>query len=240
MSCDHVQERISSILDQQLPAAEQENVLAHIGSCRDCSDALARQQAARDALRGLNSPAVPAALSVRLRVIASHERERQLSRVSFRVRLRRWNARLHLHIDNLMRPLAFPFAGGLVSSMMIFGLLVPTLALNSHAFADEARRRGLTTRPLLALAGDGKPTYRTGLVGWYLTRDGSLAVTTEGEDYTLASPVSLRARFFGVTLRPTDPPVQVGAGARDGESIALDVLLAMRLAAGDDWAIQGL
>jgi hypothetical protein len=109
-----------------------------------------------------------------------------------------------------------------------------------HAFADEARRRGLTPRPLLALAGAGKPTYRTGLVGWYLTRDGSLAVTTDGDYYTLASPVSLRARLFGVTLQPADPPLQIGAGARDGESIALDVLLAMRLDAGDDWPVHGL
>jgi hypothetical protein len=109
-----------------------------------------------------------------------------------------------------------------------------------HAFADEARRRGLTTRPLLARAGDGKPTYRTGLNGWYLTRDGSLGVTTEGTYYTLGSPASLRSRLFGVTLRPAEPPLQVGAGARDGESIALDVLLAMRLDAGDDWTVQGL
>jgi hypothetical protein len=109
-----------------------------------------------------------------------------------------------------------------------------------RGFVDEARRRDLRPGPLLARAGDGKPTYRTGLVGWYLTRDGSLGVTTDGEYYTLASPTSLRARIFGVTLQPADPPVQVGAGARDGESIALDVLLAMRLGAGDDWPVQGL
>jgi hypothetical protein len=109
-----------------------------------------------------------------------------------------------------------------------------------RAFADEARRRDIPPRPLLARAGDGKPTYRTGLVGWYLTRDGSLGVTTDGDYYTLASPVSLRSRLFGVALQPADPPLQVGAGARDGESIALDVLLAMRLRAGDDWAVHGL
>lgn len=104
-----------------------------------------------------------------------------------------------------------------------------------RAFADEARRRGIRPQPLLARAGDGKPAYRTGLEGWYLTRDGSLGVTTDGDYYTLASPASLRARLFGVTLRPGDPPLQVGAGARDGESIALDVLLALRLRAGEDW-----
>lgn len=108
-----------------------------------------------------------------------------------------------------------------------------------HAFVEDARRR-LTPEGLLARAGDGKPSYRTGLVGWYLTRDGTLGVTTDGGYYTLVSPVSLKARLRGVTLEPTDPPLQVGAGARDGESIALDVLLAMRLKAGDDWPIHGL
>ena len=109
-----------------------------------------------------------------------------------------------------------------------------------RAFADEARRRGVGTRPLLARAGDGKPTYRTGLQGWYLARDGSLGVTPDGEYYTLVSPVSLRSRLFGVTLQPAEPPLQVGAGARDGESIALDALLALRLDAGNDWTVQGL
>jgi hypothetical protein len=107
-------------------------------------------------------------------------------------------------------------------------------------FVREGRRRGLTAGPLLARAGDGRPTYRTGLIGWYLYRDGSLGVTTDGGYYALTSPVSLRSRLLGVTLVPADPPLQVGAGARDGESIALDVLLAMRLAAGDDWPIHGL
>ena len=109
-----------------------------------------------------------------------------------------------------------------------------------HAFVEEALRRGLTPGPLLARAGEGRPTYRTGLVGWYLTRDGTLGVTTDGDYYTLVSPAGLKARLLGVTLAPTDPPLQVGAGARDGESIALDVLLALRLDAGDHWAVQGL
>jgi|SwirhisoilCB2_FD_contig_51_14113885_length_1179_multi_3_in_0_out_0_1 hypothetical protein len=137
MSCDNVQERISSFLDREIPVAERENVLAHIGSCRDCSAYLETQQTARSALRSLKVPMAPAALSAKLRVIASHERQRQLARVSIWARLAAWNGRLQLFFDNLMRPLAFPFAGGLVSSIMIFGLLVPSLTFQ-HAFADQA------------------------------------------------------------------------------------------------------
>ncbi len=109
-----------------------------------------------------------------------------------------------------------------------------------HDFAREAQARGITAAPLLARAGDRKPTYRTGLTGWYLARDGSLGVTTDGDYYHLAAPRSLNARLFGVHLEPVPPPLQVGAGGRDGESVALDVLLAMRLEAGNDWPIYGL
>jgi hypothetical protein len=108
-----------------------------------------------------------------------------------------------------------------------------------EGFVEEATRRGIPAGPLLARAGEGPPTYRTGLVGWYLNRDGTLGVTTDGDYYILASPASLRFRLFGVTLRPTDPPLQVGAGGRDGESVALEVLLDLRLAAGDDWDVPG-
>ncbi|MBK6874326.1 MAG: hypothetical protein IPJ14_20040 [Kineosporiaceae bacterium] len=102
-------------------------------------------------------------------------------------------------------------------------------------FAAEARARRLISHPLLARSGERRGSYRTGLTGWYLTRDGSLGVTEDGEYYVLSCPPSRLGLFRGVHLEPADPPLQVGAGARDGESIALDVLLAMRLAAGDDW-----
>jgi hypothetical protein len=107
-------------------------------------------------------------------------------------------------------------------------------------FARAAHQRGITPGPLLARTGESKPIYRTGLVGWYLNRDGSLGVTEDGDYYHLAAPRSLKARLFGVHLEPAEPPLQVGAGGRDGESIALDVLLAMRLEAGNDWRVHGL
>jgi len=44
--------------------------------------------------------------------------------------------------------------------------------------------------------------------------------------------VGFGARLRGVTVEPQDPPLQVGRGARDGESIDLDALLARRLDAG--------
>jgi hypothetical protein len=137
MSCDHVQERISSILDQRLAAAEQENVLAHIRSCRDCTTEWESARDLRTAMRRMNQAPMPPGLGERLRVVASHERARNIARATFAGRVARISDRISLMFDNLMRPLALPFAGGLVSALMIFGFLVPTLTF-THAYADQA------------------------------------------------------------------------------------------------------
>ena len=82
MSCESVQERISSHLDGMLTGEEQENVLAHLESCRACSAQWKSLLALRTGLRRLDRPRVPAHLAVQLRVLASHERVRQLALMS--------------------------------------------------------------------------------------------------------------------------------------------------------------
>lgn len=106
-----------------------------------------------------------------------------------------------------------------------------------EGFVAEARRRGLTTQRLRVRAGDSHDTYASGLVGWYLRRDGSLGIAEDGEMYVLSAPKSLRARLTGVALAPDEPRLQAGIGGRDGESVALSTLLDLRLAASDAWPI---
>src|SRR5437899_9518378 len=137
MSCDKVQERGSSFLDRKTTATERENVLAHIGSCRNSSDYLESQMTVQMALRSLDRPSVPAQLTTRLRVTASHELARRQAHRTVATWLHSIYSRVQLTFDNLMRPLAFPFAGGIVSALMIFGLLVPSLTFQ-HTFADQA------------------------------------------------------------------------------------------------------
>ena len=102
-------------------------------------------------------------------------------------------------------------------------------------FARAAQERGLPTTDLTARAYNGRTRYRTGLRGWYVRADRSLAVGTDGEWYVLSVPASLRARLTGVTLQPQQPRLIVGEGARDGESMPLQALLQRRLDAGEDW-----
>ena len=51
----------------------------------------------------------------------------------------------------------------------------------------------------------------------------------------MSASSSLRSHLTGARLSPGDPPLTVGIGARDGESMPLAELLDRRLAGGDDW-----
>jgi hypothetical protein len=89
------------------------------------------------------------------------------------------------------------------------------------AFVQEALERGPAPVELRARSYDGRSRFRTPLRGWYLRRDESVAVDVDGEFYVLTAPSSVAARFRGVTPAPSDPPLVLGAGGKDGESLDL-------------------
>lgn len=67
----------------------------------------------------------------------------------------------------------------------------------------------------------GKRTYKTPVMGWYLKQNQSVAISTSGEFYVLLVEKTLRNKIFGATPKPGNPPLVLGAGGRDGESIDL-------------------
>ena len=96
-------------------------------------------------------------------------------------------------------------------------------------FVARATEQGLATEELTARPWSGRGRYRTGVVGWYLRRDRSVGVGRDGGYYQLVVPPARLGRWRTVPLRPTPPPLQVGRGARDGESVTLAQLLDARL-----------
>ena len=159
MSCDNVQKLISPLLDQRVPAGEQENVLAHLESCRQCGTRFESLQKVRAALRAMNHAPMPVDLTANLRVIASHERERRLSRATLTSRVRYWSDHARLWSDHLMRPFALPIGGGLVSALVLFSILVPSLSFQHE---DDA---GLATDPygqVVVMGSSGIYTPETG------------------------------------------------------------------------------
>jgi hypothetical protein len=89
------------------------------------------------ALRGLPSRVSPAGLTTSLRVIASRERQRILGQRSFAYRWAGWRDSLSLSVTNFMRPMAIPFAGGVLSAVVLLGMwVVPTYPLRANSTYD--------------------------------------------------------------------------------------------------------
>lgn len=88
-------------------------------------------------------------------------------------------------------------------------------------FVRTATAAGVPTHRFVARSYGGAATYRTSVHGWYLRKNSSVGVGTDGEFYVLAVQGSLLARLRGADLTPSDPPLVLGQGARDGESIDL-------------------
>lgn len=96
-------------------------------------------------------------------------------------------------------------------------------------FIRAATERGVRPGPLLARGYPGRARYRTPLRGWYLRRDQTVGVDADGNFYLLSVPATLLARVRGASPVPTDPPLILGRGGRDGESIDLADALAHAL-----------
>jgi hypothetical protein len=95
-------------------------------------------------------------------------------------------------------------------------------------FVARAIETGLPTEELSAVPWSGRGRYRTGIVGWYLRENRSIGVSVDGGYYVLVVAPQRFGRWRTVDVAPTPPPLQVGKGARDGESVALDTLLELR------------
>ena len=137
MSCQFVHESMSSYLDNRLEESDRRSVAQHLEECGECSTQHGRMAGVRESLRSLPIVLAPERLAADLLILASKEvlRSRCMSSVS--AWLQFWMGRAQLVIDNLMRPMALPFAGGLTSALFIFGTLVPYLGLLRNPANDK-------------------------------------------------------------------------------------------------------
>jgi hypothetical protein len=104
------------------------------------------QRRIRQTLRSLPRRTPPANLTIELRVIASRERARNTAKKS-----RSWSGldRIGLGLDNLMKPLALPAAGGLSVAILLFMILVPTFSGAFYIGSAMDVPTGLSTGPTL-------------------------------------------------------------------------------------------
>lgn len=91
----------------------------------------------RMVLRSLPPRVPPTELATSLRVIASRERQRLIERRSLGQTVGLWMDRTRLTLQDMLRPLALPAAGGLFSAVVLFSMwVVPTYPLRAKIATD--------------------------------------------------------------------------------------------------------
>lgn len=84
-------------------------------------------------------------------------------------------------------------------------------------FVEKAKSANLPVVDIRARTFDGH-LVKTGVRGWYIRRDHSIAIGDDGKYYQLTVPGGFWSRFTGVKLTPTMPLLTVGKGGKDGET----------------------
>lgn len=142
MNCHRVRRGLSEHLDGRLSSAERELLVSHLNQCRDCALIFQQMLRVRKAMKALPVWRPPAQLTSVLRVVASRERVRRVVRSSPAAWAAYLGGRMRLWVDNLMRPVALPFAGGLISAIILFSMLVPSILFH-RAVANDVPLYGL-------------------------------------------------------------------------------------------------
>ena len=131
MECSTVRRKASAYVDNAVSEEDRREMRQHMNECQVCARESARHQRIREALQSLPRRTSPSDLTLRLRVAASRVRTETANGAT---RWTKWRERFQLSLNNLMRPLALPLAGGLCAALVLFSALVPTF---TSAFAMD-------------------------------------------------------------------------------------------------------
>ncbi|MSV27607.1 MAG: zf-HC2 domain-containing protein [Bryobacterales bacterium] len=126
MRC-HFEWSCSDYIDGTMAESARVAFSGHLAHCRECAGHAEELIGVGVALRSLRVPSTPASLGAELQVLASREHARHMRYLTWTSLFAEWGRAVRLATDNLMRPLALPFAGGLISTLGLFAMLLPTL-----------------------------------------------------------------------------------------------------------------
>jgi len=119
MTCMLARPKLAAYADDQLRPAESAAVRDHLVACEECHQEYEYQARLGSPLRELPAVEPPAELALAIRL-----------RLSDRTTpWQRWQVRL----ANLMRPVALPAAGGLLTALILYGVLIPAVYSRAEA-----------------------------------------------------------------------------------------------------------
>jgi hypothetical protein len=129
MTCSKVRTSLSAMIDSRLCEPERADAVQHLIDCADCRRQERELRFVAQALREATPQRPPVDLTYRLRVLASHERARMLAGAD-------WWSTIRFRLNQILRPLAVPAAGGIFASLLFFAILVPNFTVHANTTND--------------------------------------------------------------------------------------------------------
>ncbi len=127
MNCGEAKRLFSPFLDGEVSGREMQALTGHVERCSRCALEYAALQRTQQLLASLVPKKAPADLALKLRVAISREAAQRRSR--FEV--------LQVRLENALNAFMVPATAGLVSAILIFGLLLGFFALPAQLQASS-------------------------------------------------------------------------------------------------------
>lgn len=187
--------------------------MAHLAECQACSSYFEQVTTIRSVLNGLPEPAMPSGLQTRLKVIASRERSSVVESHGSRVQAiwARWKFRL----SEMMRPLALPATGGLLSAVLLFGTFVLMIGTTTQIVSYEIPLCGDNSEPsLLPIALRSNPVVLSmtldgsGRIADYAISDAGAKFTTDPQSHLGSITLPSMPTVFAVA-QPISGDIQI-------------------------------
>jgi hypothetical protein len=177
MKCAEIQNLFSPYLDGRVSGAEMRTLTRHMEQCARCAREYAAIQRTQQLLANMGPKKAPADLALQLRLAISRE--------AAQTRRRRYEGAI-MRLENALNAFMVPATAGLVSAVLIFGLLLGFFALPAELRASS------TDVPLMLYTG---PQLQQSAFGTSLGNMGDDAVVVEAyvdangrvEDYRILS-----------------------------------------------------
>jgi len=180
MTCTEIRKLFSPYLDGRVSGSEMLALTGHVEECSACAREYAATQRAQQLLAGVGRKKAPADLALKLRLAISREAAQR--------RRPRFEGAL-VRLQNALNAFMVPATAGLLSAVLIFGLLLGFFALPAELRADSS------DVPLMLYTG---PELEQSAFGTSLGNMGEDAVVVEAyvdangrvEDYRILSQAS--------------------------------------------------
>jgi len=129
MNCRKAQHYLPGYLDGAVLARDRAHLRRHLDSCGNCRRELERYRLLAGHLAKVEPVIAPADLAMRIRVQASRKRSWWMGAGEF------W-ARTRLISQNIVKPLAFPATGGVLTAIAVFLFVTQGMLVGLPATAD--------------------------------------------------------------------------------------------------------